>query len=163
MSKTIIFIQAEGNAGVTEAEIMIPATVRDLHETFKTHGIDFDKELEAFVDEADSPLPHDAKTTVDGLKHGSRVHVTRCKKIKVTVHYMHHTIDRTFAPGTRVRTVKQWAVRELKLNPTDAGEHVLQLCNSTTQPPTDVALAELVNGRSYDVCFDLVPEKRIEG
>jgi hypothetical protein len=163
MSKTIIFIQAEGERGVTEAEITIPATVRDLHEAFKTLRIDFDKEFEAFVDEADSPVPHDAKATVEGLKHGSRVHVTRCKKIKVTVHYMHCTIDRAFAPGTRVRTVKQWAVRELKLNPTDAGEHVLQLCNSTIQPPTDAALAELVDGRSCNVCFDLVPEKRIEG
>jgi hypothetical protein len=101
MNKTIIFIQAEGKPGVTEAEIMIQALVRDLHETFKSHGIDFDKELEAFVDEADTPLPHDAKATVDRLKHGSRVHVTRCKKIKVTVHYMHRTIDRAFAPGTR--------------------------------------------------------------
>ncbi|MET3304417.1 hypothetical protein [Bradyrhizobium diazoefficiens] len=163
MGKTIIFIQAEGKPGVTEAGITTPATVRDLHEAFKTHGIDIDKEREAFVDEAENPVPHDAKATVEGLKHGSRVHVTHCKKIKVTVHYMHHTIDRAFAPGTRVRTVKQWAVRELKLNPTDAGEHVLQLCNSTIQPPTDAALAELVNGRSCDVCFDLVPEKRIEG
>ena len=163
MSKTIIFIQAEGKPGVTEAEITIPATVRDLHEAFKTHGIEFDKEFEAFVDEADAPVPHDAKAVVEGLKHGLRVHVTRCKKIKVTVHYMHRTIGRAFAPGTRVRTVKQWAVRELKLNPTDAGEHVLQLCNSTIQPPTDAALAELVNGRSCDVCFDFVPEKRIEG
>jgi hypothetical protein len=163
MSKTIIFIQTEGKPGVTEAEITIPATVRDLHEAFKAHGIEFDMELEAFVDEADGPVPHDVKATVEGLKHGSRVHVTHCKKIKVTVHYMHRTIDRTFAPGTRVRTVKQWAVRELKLNPTDAGEHVLQLCNSTIQPPTDAALAELADGRSCDVCFDLVPEKRIEG
>ena len=59
MNKTIIFIQAEGKPGVTEAEITIPATVRDLHETFKAHGIDFDKELEAFIDEAESPLPHE--------------------------------------------------------------------------------------------------------
>ncbi|MGX4806873.1 hypothetical protein [Bradyrhizobium guangdongense] len=163
MSKAVIFIQAEGKPGVTEAEITIPATARDLHETFKTHGIDLDKDREAFVDEAESSVPHDAKATVEGLKHGSRVHVTHCKKIKVTVHYMHRAIGRAFSPGTRVRTVKQWAVGELKLNPTDAGEHVLQLCNSTIQPPTDAALAELVNGRSCDVCFDLVPEKRIEG
>ena len=85
MSKTIIFIQAEGKPGVTEAEIAIPATVRDLHEAFKMHGIDFDKEREAFVDEADNPVPHDDKATVEGLEHGSRVHVTHCKKIKVTI------------------------------------------------------------------------------
>jgi hypothetical protein len=163
MSKTIIFIQAEGKPGVTEAEITIPATVRDLHEIFKANNIDFEKGLEAFVDEAEAPVPHDAKAAVEGLKHGSRVHLTRCKKIKVTVHYLDRTIERAFAAGIRVRTVKQWAVREFKLNPTDAGEHVLQLCNSAIQPPTDAALAELVSGQSCDICFDLVPEKRIEG
>jgi hypothetical protein len=162
MSKTIIFIQAEGKPGITEAGITIPATVRDLHEVFKTHGIDFEG-FEVFIDEAEAPVPHDAKAPVEGLKHGSRVHVTRCKRIKVTVHYMDRTIERAFAPGNRVRTVKQWAVREFKLNPTDAGEHVLQLCNSTAQPPTDTALAELVSGHSCDICFDLVPEKRVEG
>jgi hypothetical protein len=163
MSTTTIFIQVQGKPGVTEAEITIPAIVRDVHETFKALGIVFGKDLEAFVDEAETPVPHDPTTTIEGLKHGSRVHVTHCKKIKVTVHYMDRTIDRAFAPGIRVRTVKQWAVREFKLSPTDAGEHVIQLCNSTTQPPTDMALAELVNGGHCDVCFDLVPEKRIEG
>ncbi len=163
MNKMTIFVQVQGKPGVTEAGITIPATVRDLHETFKAHGIDFSKDLEAFIDEAGDPAPHEPKATIEWLKHGSRVHVTHCKKIKVAVHYMDRTIDSAFAPGIRVRTVKQWAVREFKLNPTDAGEHVLQLCNSTTQPPTDTALAELVSGEHCDVCFDLVPEKRIEG
>src|SRR4051794_8803593 len=102
MSKTTIFIQVQGKPGVTEAQITMPATVHDLHEAFKAHGIEFDKELEAFVDETDVPVPHDAKAAIEGLKHGSRVHVTRCKKIKVTVHYMDRTIDRAFAPGIRV-------------------------------------------------------------
>ncbi len=163
MSKTIVFIQVQGKPGITEAEITIPATVGGLHDIFKTHGIDFSKDTGAFVDEAEEPVPHDHKAPIEGLKHGSRVHVTRCRKIKVTVHYLDKTADRAFAPGTRVRTVKQWAVREFKINPTDAGEHVLQLCKSTTQPPTDTPLAELVHGHSCDVCFDLVPEKRIEG
>jgi hypothetical protein len=163
MSKTTIFIQAAGKPAVTEAEITIPASVGDLHDAFKAHGIAFDKELDAFVDEAEEPVPHDRKAAVEHLKHGSRVHITRCKNIKVAVHYLHKTADRAFAPGTRVKTVKQWAVREFKINPTDAGEHVLQLCKSTTQPPTDTPLAELVHGHSCDVCFDLVPETRIEG
>src|ERR1051326_5951037 len=98
MSKTIIFVQAESKPGVTEAEITIPAAVQDLHEVFKTHDIEFDKALEAFVDEAETSVPHDPKATVEGLKRGSRVHVTRCKKIKVTVHYMDCTIERAFAP-----------------------------------------------------------------
>jgi hypothetical protein len=65
--------------------------------------------------------------------------------------------------GTRVRKVKEWAVHELKINPTDAGEHILQLCNSTKQPPADTPLSELTDGRTCAVCFDLVPEKRVEG
>ena len=163
MSKTIIFIQIQGKPGVTEAEITIPVTSGDLQDKLKVHGIDIDKDLVAFVDEAENPIPHDRKAAIEGLKHGSRVHVTRCKKVKVTIHYLERTIDRAFPPGTRVRTVKQWAVRELKIKPTDAGEHVLQLCNSITQPPSDMALAELVRDQGCDVCFDLVPEKRIEG
>ena len=51
----------------------------------------------------------------------------------------------------------------IKLNPKDAAEHVLQLCNSTKRPPSDTRLNELVQRHECAVCFDLVPEKRVEG
>jgi hypothetical protein len=49
------------------------------------------------------------------------------------------------------------------LSPKDAAEHVLQLCNSTERPPSDTPLHQLVQGHACELCFDLVPEKRVEG
>jgi hypothetical protein len=163
MSKTTIFIQVQGKPAVVDAEVSLPATAGDLQDALKARGIDLDKDHAAFVDEAEAPVPTERSAPIEGLKHGARVHVTRCKRVAVTVHFLAHTIERVFPPGTRVRAVKQWAVRELKISPTDAGEHVLQICNAIDQPPTDTALAELVQGHACSMCFDLVPEKRIEG
>jgi hypothetical protein len=91
------------------------------------------------------------------------VHVTRCHRIKTTVHFLEKTAEHEFPPGARVRAVKEWAARIFKLDPKDAAEHVLQLCNATERPPSDTPLHQLVHGLSCDLCFDLVPEKRVEG
>ena len=163
MSKATIFIQVQDRPGITEAEVPIPAAADDIHAALKKAGIDIDKDTAVFVDESEEPLKHHGREPVDAVKPGCRIHVTRCRKIKVSVHYQDKTIERPFGPGVRVRAVKQWAVRDLKLNPTDAGEHILQLCNSVKQPPTDTPLAELTDGKTCAVCFDLVPEKRVEG
>jgi hypothetical protein len=163
MSKLTLFVQVQDKPGITEVEVPAPPTVDAVERAMKAAGIDIDKDWSVFVDEADEPLKPGHKDALEGLKTGARIHVTRCKKVKVTVHFQDKTIDRAFPPGARVRAVKQWAVRELKINPTDAGEHVLQLCNSTKQPPTDTPLAELTDGRTCAVCFDLVPAKRVEG
>src|SRR5687768_11803255 len=163
MSKTVVFIQVQGRPGIVEGELSTPATVGDIHDVLQQRGIEIDKDMVIFVDEAERHEREDRKAEVENVKRGCRIHVTRCKKIEVTVHFLNKTIERAFPPGARVRAVKQWAVREFKINPTDAGEHILQLCNSTKQPPTDTPLVELVLDRSCEVCFDLVPEKRVEG
>jgi hypothetical protein len=59
--------------------------------------------------------------------------------------------------------VKAWAAQTFKLSAKDAAEHVLQLCNSTDRPPSDTPLHQLVHGHGCELCFDLVPEKRVEG
>jgi hypothetical protein len=40
---------------------------------------------------------------------------------------------------------------------------VLQICNSADRPPSDTPLHQLVHGHDCSLCFDLVPEKRVEG
>jgi hypothetical protein len=59
--------------------------------------------------------------------------------------------------------VKEWAVHKFELNPKDAAEHVLQLCQSTDRPSTDTPLLQLVGDHACTLCFDLVPDKRVEG
>ena len=59
--------------------------------------------------------------------------------------------------------MKEWAARTFKMDPKDAAEHVLQICKSTERPASNTPLQQLVQGHTCAVCFDLVPEKRVEG
>ena len=163
MSKPIIFIQVHGRPGIAEAELAEAATLGDLQDALTAAGVVLDAETFIFVDESDRNEEGARDRHVEGIKHGCRIHVSRCKRIKTTVHYLDQTAEREFAPGARVRRVKEWAVHTFHLTPKDAAEHVLQICNSTKRPASDTPLHELVENHKCSVCFDLVPEKRVEG
>jgi hypothetical protein len=163
MSKLIVFVQVHGRPGVLEAELSASTTLGELYDALTTVGVKLDAESLVFIDEAEDPLAGDLQGPVRGLKHGSRVHVGRCKRIKTTVHYLEKTAERDIPPGVRVRAVKEWAVHKFELNPKDAAEHVLQLCQSTDRPSSDTPLIQLVGDHGCAVCFDLVPDKRVEG
>jgi hypothetical protein len=163
MSKQIIFVQVHGSPTIVEAEISAAPTVGELHAILAGRGIEIVAGTFIFVDEAELPLQGQHHEPVHGLKHGGRVHVTRCRRIKTTVHFLDKTAEHQFAPGARVRAVKEWAAHTFNLSPKDAAEHVLQLCNSTERPPSDTPLHQLVRGSACELCFDLVPEKRVEG
>ena len=163
MSKPIIFIQVHGRPGIAEAELAEAATLGELQDALKAAGVVLDAETFIFIDESDRNEEGTRDRRVEGIKHGCRVHVSRCKRIKTTVHFLDQTTEREFAPGARVRRVKEWAVHTFHLTPKDAAEHVLQICNSTKRPASDTPLHELVENHKCAVCFDLVPEKRVEG
>jgi hypothetical protein len=163
MEKYIVFIQVHGQPGILEAEVSDAATLAEIHAALAALGIKIDAETLIFIDEAEQHEQGEPHQRVGRLKPGCRIHVSGCKHIKTTVHFAHHTAGRDFAPGTRVRKVKEWAVREFRMDPKDAAEHVLQLCNSTDRPSTDTPLHQLVQGHDCRLCFDLVPDKRVEG
>lgn len=163
MPNQTIFIRSHALQGAVEVEIAEAAFVSDLLALIGNAGVEVDDETVIFIDEAE--LPHDMTPTgsVVGIKHGSHVHVTKCKKIEVTVNYLAETETHKFAPGARVRRVKVWATEKLKLSAHDAAEHVLQMCGTTRRPASDTPLNELTDRKTCAVCFDLVPEKRVEG
>ena len=167
MSKVIVFIQVHGTPGVLEAELSAATTLGELQDGLAAAGVTLDAETLIFIDEAGDHLGGDRNDPVHGVKHGCRIHVSRCKRIKTTAHYLEKTAERDFPPGARVRAVKEWAVHKFELNPKDAAEHVLQLCKSSDRPSSDTPLHQLVGGHHHGhgcgVCFDLVPDKRVEG
>ena len=59
--------------------------------------------------------------------------------------------------------MKERAVHKFELSPKDAAEHVLQLCQSTDRPASDTPLFQLAGDHGCAVCFDLVPDTRVEG
>jgi hypothetical protein len=162
MSNIPVFIQSHGQANLVEVSVPQAATAGDLLAAIASIGVKVDAGDSVFIDDGEAPLEAARNLAVKGLKPGGRIHISRCKRIKTTVHFLDKTAERAFPPGTRVRAVKEWAVREFHMSPKDAAEHVLQLCNSVERPKSDTPLNQL-GGRDCAVCFDLVPEKRIEG
>ena len=163
MPKLIVFLQVHGQPGILEAELSEAATLGDLQDVLASANVRVDAETFIFVDEGEQHQGGDVHQLLKNVKHGSRIHVTRCKRIKTTVQFLDKTAEHEFPPGARVGAVKKWAVHTFKMNPKDAAEHVLQICNSTKRPSSDTPLNELVEGRGCAICFDLVPEKRVEG
>ena len=163
MSTVVMFVQVQGRAEMLEGELPDAATVGDIHDMLEGLGVESEGETFIYVDEAEEPLASDRCERVRDLKRGCRLHVCRCRRVTTTVNFMDRSAERAFPPGARVRAVKAWAVRRFQMDPKDAAEHVLQLCGSTERPSSDTPLVELIDGRCCTLCFDLVPEKRVEG
>lgn len=163
MPNIIVFVQTHGRQNILEAELAAEATFGELYDALAKVGLSADDDTFVFLDEAEDALRGERHERVPGIKHGSRIHVGRCHRIAVTVHYLNKIHEHPFAPGRRVRAVKEWAVRKFELSPKDAAEHVLQICKSTERPSSDTPLHQLVQGNECKLCFDLVPEKQVEG
>jgi hypothetical protein len=163
MPNLTVFIQVHGRLGILEAELPESATFSELNKLIDTLGVERDANTVIFVDESGHHLQGDEHARIGHIRHGSRVHVCRCRRVKVKVHFTDRTAEHEFAPGARVRAVKEFAVHKFGLNPKDAAEHVLQLCGSTKRPATDTPLNELLAKHECALRFDLVPEKRVEG
>lgn len=163
MSQVTLFVQVQGDPTLVEVTVAANVTDAELHSALSRAGVHLTPDVQLFIDESDDFVPAASDRPVPGLKHGARVHVSRCRRIKTTVNFLDKTAERAFPPGTRIRSVKTWAAREFHLDHKDAAEHALQICGSAVRPATDTPLHALVRGHECAVCFDLVPEKRVEG
>lgn len=160
---TVIFIQEHGRPGIIEAALKEEATIGDLHDLLVASSVAVDDETFIFIDEDGEHIHGERHHPLTGIKRGCRIHVSRCNRIKATVHFLGKTEEHEFPPGARVRAVKAQAVHTFQIAPKDAAEHVLQICGSTERPSSDTPLHQLIEGHRCDICFDLVPEKRVEG
>jgi hypothetical protein len=162
MPKLTLFVQTQGQSNVVEVAVNENITESELYKAFSVVGITIRPDQFVFIDEAEEPISSEGKRPAE-VKQGTRVHVVPCRRIKTTVNYLERTIERDFASGTRVRSVKKWAMKEFELDKKDAAEHVLQVCKSNERPSSDTPLHALVQGNNCVLCFDLVPEIRVEG
>ncbi|MBV8686879.1 MAG: hypothetical protein JOZ90_10910 [Alphaproteobacteria bacterium] len=162
MTKVSVFLQQDGSEQLIETELPATLTGAQLYDAVAKAGAETDDATFVFLGEADEPVKRKGKDSLT-LAAGALVHVTRCRKVKVTVHFLNRTIEEQFAPGARVRSVKAWAVGKIPLEPQDAAEHVLEICDTKTRPVTDASLQQLTDGKRCSVRFNLVPDTRVEG
>ena len=88
MSKIIVFVQVHGRAEVLEADFSNIPTLGEFRAALETAGIKLDPESFIFIDEDEEHICGDEHNPVHRLKHGCRVHICRCKRIKTKVHYL---------------------------------------------------------------------------
>jgi hypothetical protein len=165
-----IFVQGEGKREILVLELPPTATVNNLVEAARAKGIAValhgkGNALGVYAEDADAALSGDATLEAAGLGNNSSVHVSRCTKVKVTVHYNGAERSESFGPGVPMHRVKESAVgkKGFNLDPVDAAEHVLQLTGTNDRPDDDVHIGALVGPSGCKVEFDLVAKVRVEG
>jgi len=165
MSEIEVFLQGAGISRTQLVRLPENATVNDLVEAARQHGLQLAEGEPPIVmlEDSDEPLPLEAKLVDAGLKHRGRVHIHRCRRVEVTVNFNGVTKVHPFSPGQTLQRVKAWAAKQFGMSEADAAEHALQICDSTERPSEDTHLGSLVTRPGCAVCFDLVPKQRIEG
>jgi hypothetical protein len=159
-----LFLQFEGHRGIEVVRIEDTATMQELLQAAVQAGLPEDRKDGASVFAHESETPLDLSSTLKdaGIGDKHRVHVHRCKRVEVTLHFNEVTEKLHFPPSATVERVKREFVKKIHMSPVDATEHVLQLCGSTDRPEPDTHIGSLVCG-CCSLCFDLVPIKRVEG
>lgn len=170
MSEMQIFLQVEGIREIRVLGLPPHATVRDLVKAatdlgLVTAGAETAEALAVFTEDDEEPLALDAMLDAAGLPQGASIHVSRCKKVRVTVHFNGQERSESFGPGVPIHRVKQWAAgkKGFNLSDLDAADHALQITGTHDRPDDDVHIGTLVQGSACAVEFDLVPKKRVEG
>jgi hypothetical protein len=170
MATLQIFVQGEGKRDIRVLELPAGATVAELVEAARAQGLvpahaSGKHTALVYAEDGETPLPTDATLESAALDSLRSVHVSRCSRVNVTVHYNGKSRSETFGPGVPMHRVKEWAVgnKGYNLNPIDAAEHVLQLAGSTDRPDEDIHIGSLGAEGSCTVEFDLVAKVRVEG
>ena len=161
MSELKLFLQFEGHRPIELIQLPESATAGDVLRAAAGHGA-IVEEAFVFLVDIEEPLDPDESLHARGVKDRHRVHVHRCRKVKVALTFVDTTAHHEFVPSATVETVKRWFVHHLKMSSVDAAEHVLQVSGTTERPDPDVQIGSLVHG-ACALAFTLVPTKRIEG
>jgi hypothetical protein len=128
MNKHIqLYLHGAGTADEKIIEVPENATVHDVIAEAKKLGFAQDFEAALFVEDSDTESDHKHRLHECGIKHKHHIHVHHCRKIAVTMNF--NGVDKThsFAPGSRVSRVLQWAVNAFQLHGVDAKNKELRL------------------------------------
>ena len=98
-----------------------------------------------------------------GVGRGARIVCSCCKRVEVTIQFQQDSAKHRFQPSARIRRVLRWARRHWNLQGEDGETMKLRLCGSEEDLKESSRLAELLTGRSWSLCVELVPGPRVNG
>jgi|SRR5215212_2268720 len=160
-----LFVQGEEISDITLIRVAHDCTMREVVRKAKeTCGITaVEEEIIVLVEDQEKEILLDAKLIEVGIQHRHRVHFHRCRRVAVSVNFNGATKKQPFSPSATIAKIKRWADDEFELKGVDATEHALQICGTNKRPDLDVHVGSLVQSQHCQICFDLVPKKRVEG
>src|ERR1700674_4917484 len=113
MENMEVIVQVEGDIRTEIVVVPVGATVDDIVRAAaqKALPVPADGGL-VFVEEGEERV--DGKSSLDhaGIRRHGRVHISRCRKIEVTLHFKEATKEHPFSPSTTVKKLRAWALHE---------------------------------------------------
>ncbi len=163
-----LFVQGEGIADIQLVRVAEQSTLRELigklGSAFTEAGAaSAADEFIFLLEDSERELASDKSLKELGIKNRERIHINRCRKVKVSVNFNGKEIADAFPPSRTIAKVKRWADKQFGIEGVDATEHALQICGTAKRPDEDVHIGALVRYPNCQACFDLVPKKRVEG
>ena len=162
-----LFVQGEGIADIQLVRVAEQSTLRELAGKLGSVLTEADAaaadDFIFLLEDSERELASDKSLKELGIKNRERIHINRCCKVKVSVNFNGKEIADAFPPSRTIAKVKRWADKQFGIEGVDATEHALQICGTAKRPDEDVHIGSLVRRPNCQICFDLVPKKRVEG
>ena len=138
MSKIQLFLQFEGSRGVELIQLDSEASVADVLEAAVKLGFPEKHRADAHVFGSDdeTPLKPDVALSKQGICDKHRVHVHRCRKVEVTLHFNELTEVMQFPTANTVDHVKKRFVHAIGMSPVDALGVLHKTCHETNGAET---------------------------
>jgi hypothetical protein len=154
MSKLEIYIHEGGAAKLREIDN--GARVRDL--------LGGNADAHAWLQDTDEPLDPERTLADVGIDDRKHVHISRCRRVEVSVRYGGESKNKAFSPAATINRVFDWATgaQGFNLTPTEKAKHTLSICGATTQPDRADHVGSYAD-HDCKACFDLAPKERFEG
>ena len=167
MERIEVYLQGMGIGDILLVEVPAGSQVRDLIALVPAPagpaGEADAEPARVWLEEVEEALDLELTLDAAGIGHHSRVHVHPCPKIHVSVSFNGVLAQHPFAPATTVKSVKDWAVEHLRVDPSQAQAHELELVDTHERPREDFHIGTLVRPGRCELAFTLVPKSRIEG
>ena len=127
MKSVDLFCQGEGIGEIVHIELELDATFSVLKARL-TEEYRIPDDALLFSEDEDEPIDESVLVKDHATAKGLKVHIHRCRHVKVTVMFNGKTVECHFPPSATVARVKRWAAeKEFGMSEDEAGEHVLQV------------------------------------
>lgn len=161
MDNVNVFIQGAGVRDVRFGNLPANCHYKDIRALIDEAAPELSDLTHLFYENKDEPISHDERLECDG--DAVYLHVSRCRRIAVTVNFNGQQFDRKFSPAATIGRLKKWAAKSAGISKEDAAEYALQISGTDERPDSETHVGSLVECTTCSIEFDLVPTDRING